>query len=72
VPRERDPYPSPYDAVIFVANRAYLIIEREKRSFRAVRLTRKETRLVRDALDDAHADVEARIVRRVLERVRAR
>jgi hypothetical protein len=63
VPRRRSgSYPSPYTAVIEVDGAMYLLVDRTKRGFRGVRLTATETKMAREAFDDAHADVEARLV----------
>lgn len=52
-------YPSPYAAVIEVEGRLYLIVDRQRRGFRAVELTEPEARIVRTAYDDVQANLEA-------------
>lgn len=64
MPKRRDAgdYPSPYTALLEVDGAMFVITRRETAGFYAVRLTPEERDLAIRALDDAHADVEARIV----------
>jgi hypothetical protein len=63
VPRRRSASaPAPYTAILVVDGAHYLIIDRKRGGFRAVRLASNEAKLAQRTLDDAHADIEARLV----------
>lgn len=60
--RDGGDYPSPYTALIQFDGVMFVITKREKNGFFAKRLTPEERDLAIRTLDDAHADIEARIV----------
>lgn len=62
-PRRDGTYPSPYAAIVEVEGVLYLIVERQRRGFRAVELTADEATVARSAYDDLQADLEARLLR---------
>jgi hypothetical protein len=57
----KDPYRSPYTAVILVDGKLFQLTERSKAGFRAVRLRGAVARWVQDELDNAHANIEAHL-----------
>ena len=61
-PSERGGYQSPYTSVVVVDGAMFLVTDRERGAFRAMKLTSAECKPVTQALDAAHADVEAPIV----------
>lgn len=60
-PSRTGDYESPYTSVLIVDGAYYLIVDRRLDGFTARRLSSYEVRVARRTLDEAHADLEARL-----------
>lgn len=60
-PSRSGDYESPYTTVRIVDGVYYLVVDRRRGGFTARKLTAAETSIARRALDEAHADLEARL-----------